>query len=484
MRILQLTTISLLFCSIIFFVPKIEAQTKPFTIGQILRAIASINDASGNQKKLISNKVISDIHQRQVDFALTKENEKLLRDEGANDELIEIIRQNSLSIPTPLSTPLTYPEIVKDLNSKVPNNDFKTKAQVLNFLIAQIKSRGVEKSLSPETEATLRQSGANDELIAAIRQKFPQTFATFLIEGDEFRQKNDCERAIVAYTKAIELDAKAANAFYGRGLCYLMKADNDRSLADLKDSARLDGRNADTFFYLGVLFEYSGDLNNANSYYQSAARLKPELNSSSLTKCLMLPSKGNAREEYTAGLDNKVKECSAAISSVPSFLTALIYAKRALIYRLQGEYDKGIADYEKAIQLKPQFSAANTGLSYIHNERGLFYYKNKDSQKAFDDFSQAIKLDTSNAAAYANRSSIHITQKDFDNAIADCNQALRLSNNRIPLAYNNRGFAYEMKGDAKQAVSDYNSALKLDPQYEPAKANLNRLQIPTIKKPE
>ncbi len=69
--------------------------------------------------------------------------------------------------------PLTYPEIITALGSTIPNKSFKTKTELINFLIGQIKSRRVDKPLTKDREDDLRQAGATDELIAAIKENSP-----------------------------------------------------------------------------------------------------------------------------------------------------------------------------------------------------------------------------------------------------------------------------------------------------------------------
>ena len=56
--------------------------------------------------------------------------------------------------------PLTYPEIVTALNTAVPNNAFRTKAQLIAFLIKDIERRRVDKPLTGDREDDLRQAGA------------------------------------------------------------------------------------------------------------------------------------------------------------------------------------------------------------------------------------------------------------------------------------------------------------------------------------
>lgn len=69
--------------------------------------------------------------------------------------------------------PLTYPEIFTALNTPIPNQSFKTKTDLINFLIAQVKARKVDKPLTKDREEDLRQAGATEELIAAIRANSP-----------------------------------------------------------------------------------------------------------------------------------------------------------------------------------------------------------------------------------------------------------------------------------------------------------------------
>ena len=66
--------------------------------------------------------------------------------------------------------PLTYPELITALNTRLPNSVFKNKTQLLNFLISQIRQRKVDKALTTEREELLREAGATEELIGVIRQ--------------------------------------------------------------------------------------------------------------------------------------------------------------------------------------------------------------------------------------------------------------------------------------------------------------------------
>lgn len=79
--------------------PAVRAQEKPLTLIQLRRAITTVKEKAGPEKSALLRKIAADVKARGVDFPLTPENEKLLRGEGATDDIIEIIRQNSPSVP-------------------------------------------------------------------------------------------------------------------------------------------------------------------------------------------------------------------------------------------------------------------------------------------------------------------------------------------------------------------------------------------------
>jgi tetratricopeptide (TPR) repeat protein len=77
------------------------------------------------------------------------------------------------------------------------------------------------------------------------------------------------------------------------------------------------------------------------------------------------------------------------------------------------------------------------------------------------------KLDKKNlAATYNNRGSYHFYKGDFDRAIAEFSQAIRVQ--AAAYSYANRGTAYSRKGDQERALIDLNEALRLDPKNDGA----------------
>ena len=64
------------------------------------------------------------------------------------------------------------------------------------------------------------------------------------------------------------------------------------------------------------------------------------------------------------------------------------------------------------------------------------------------------------ASAYNNRGSAWFGKGDFDRAIADYNESIRLAP-KWALPYNNRGVAWNGKGEFDRAIADYDASLAL-----------------------
>ncbi len=97
------------------------------------------------------------------------------------------------------------------------------------------------------------------------------------------------------------------------------------------------------------------------------------------------------------------------------------------------------------------------------------------AEKAFDatkqgNFAQAESYWTElvtefpdNPAVWSNRGNVRVIQNKLDEAIADFDQAIIITD-RYPDPFLNRGIAYELKQDWENAIADYNRVLTINPQ--------------------
>jgi tetratricopeptide (TPR) repeat protein len=160
------------------------------------------------------------------------------------------------------------------------------------------------------------------------------------------------------------------------------------------------------------------------------------------------------KEYSTKGqYDKAIDACTAAIGS-PDSVAYLAYDNRGFAYLQKGHFDKAIADFTKAIEMKPTEA-------YAYNYRGLSYYKQAQYDKAIADFNTAIKLEPKNDLSYRSRAFAYEGKKQFNKAIEDWGKAIELA--PIEFNYINRARLYHNEGRYDEAIADYSSLIKQNP---------------------
>ena len=96
-------------------------------------------------------------------------------------------------------------------------------------------------------------------------------------------------------------------------------------------------------------------------------------------------------------------------------------------------------------------------------DRGVAHYFKEDYQNAIKDYDEAIKLDPKRSRAYTNRGAAYKKLGRNEQALADESEAIKLDP-RVPEYFDNRGLSYADNGDYDRAIADYNEAIRLVPQ--------------------
>ena len=139
----------------------------------------------------------------------------------------------------------------------------------------------------------------------------------------------------------------------------------------------------------------------------------------------------------------------------PNLAEAEAYNTRGIAYCENGELDKAIAAFTKAIDLKPDYANA-------HYNQGIAYIKKGEVDKAWSAYYGAIQMKRNYAEAYNNRGIASQLKSETLHALQDFSTAIGL-NQELAEAYTNRGSLHLDRSDIQYALDDFYTAIKLDP---------------------
>ncbi|MBI1365118.1 MAG: tetratricopeptide repeat protein [Alphaproteobacteria bacterium] len=109
--------------------------------------------------------------------------------------------------------------------------------------------------------------------------------------------------------------------------------------------------------------------------------------------------------------------------------------------------------------------------------RGIIENRNRDLAAAIEDFDAALRIDSGLGEAVVNRGNSHFLAGRLDQALADYKAALELGVSKPWAAWYNIGLVYEAKNERSKARDAYERALKLNPDFELAKARLRKIDL-------
>lgn len=134
-----------------------------------------------------------------------------------------------------------------------------------------------------------------------------------------------------------------------------------------------------------------------------------------------------------------------------------------------GQYEKALELFKKAIELNPEFTEG-------YNNLGLTYTELKDEEKATEAFKKAIELDPDLSATYNNLGYAFYRMGSYEEAIEMYNEAIGRSKDNSS-AYTNLGNAYYKLNRIEEAIEAWKKALEIDPGNEKAQRNLKKFHI-------
>jgi len=123
------------------------------------------------------------------------------------------------------------------------------------------------------------------------------------------------------------------------------------------------------------------------------------------------------------------------------------------------DWDKAITAFRKAAQLDAHYGP---NLASALQQRATGYVSQKKFQEAIADYSEALKIKSDDRDIYERRAYAEMQLKDYDKALHDYNEAIKLAPDEAKY-YQVRALIYQNKGNFKAALADTVKTLQLDP---------------------
>merc|ERR1711939_246236 len=350
--------------------------------------------------------------------------------------------------------------------------------------------------------------------------------------GNKFFKAKDYDKAIVEYSKAVEADPTNPTYLSNRAAAYISANNYSQALGDSLQASRLDPNNDKILHRLARIYTSLGRPQDAldtyakipNASATDTAAARKALQSIELAEKRINSEDGNgnmalwsieqakqtlgrdtptprswqilkAKANLKVGTANALGEVQAISQSLmrenPMDAEAIVLAARAFYLRDEktgagkSDYERAEDYFRQALSLDPDNADARKNLRTMKRlDRARTsandMFKRGKYHDAVEAYSEALTIDPSNKVTNAkllgNRATARIKIKEFDEAKADCDQALKLDPTYTK-ARRLRAKATGESGDWEQAVKDYKALLEDNPQDQELNKELRNAEL-------
>jgi tetratricopeptide (TPR) repeat protein len=278
-----------------------------------------------------------------------------------------------------------------------------TGGQSVNFAIPSERISQLQLSAPMSLSDLVAATGRNK------RAKAVQLFR----DGLSFLSKDDCEKALPYFEKAVESDSSYADAWAQAGFCNEKLGRHNEALEASKKAVNLRP-SAESYFNIGLASFYLKQFRESADAYRQAIKLDPY----------------NAADAHYA---------------------------LGLVYRDWGRVDEEVQAYKQAIRLRPDYTSA-------YERLGARYMRSKKYTEAIEVFRQLIAQKPGDAVAPNNMGEAYLELNKLNEALEAFRQSIRLKPD-FGKAYYNLGKCLLAMGNRDGALEQYNILTNIDSEW-------------------
>ncbi|MEN6319074.1 MAG: tetratricopeptide repeat protein [Syntrophaceae bacterium] len=281
-----------------------------------------------------------------------------------------------------------------------------------------------------------------DDIASKFSSQDPEYYYYLALE---FYNIKNYEKEFENYQKAIALDPKYANAYFGLGDNSYDQGKYDEAIRYYNKAIEINPNYIDAIISIGNTYYNRGKYNEAIQYYKKAIDVDPN-------NFNAIISIGNAyfnRGKYNEAIQYYKK----AIEINPNDINAIISIGNTYFNR--GKYDEAIQYYKKAIEINPNDIDAifNIGSAYFSlgkHDEAIQYYK------------KAIEFDPKNIDTIINTGNTYYNLGKYDEAIQFYETVIEVSPRYTP-AYTNLAYIFKLQNKPYEIRRYVQETIKMNP---------------------
>ncbi|MDR2149938.1 MAG: tetratricopeptide repeat protein [Spirochaetaceae bacterium] len=252
----------------------------------------------------------------------------------------------------------------------------------------------------------------------------------------ENRQEN---LTIDDFTKMISTAPNNYNFYVYRGMLYWSKGDFDKAKDDFTKAIQINPFSFEAYNNRGSIYGHEKNYDLALTDYSKCV----EINQLAIDGYV---NRGSFYCDMLHDYKSAIEDFSRAIEIDPTDYEVYLFRCRA--YMALGEEKLAETDLKKAFEINP----------FVTEQ----WLKRRTEPP----------LDSESAEAHIQNVVEALGSHEYDFAIAEATEAIKIGSPLDAIAYSNRGIAHDAKGEYALAIEDCKKALALSPEYTKAYSNL------------
>lgn len=219
------------------------------------------------------------------------------------------------------------------------------------------------------------------------------------------------------FSKVIEYYPNFDNAYLGRAMVRLEKADTVQALADVEKALEINSNAFNGYLIRSeIALKHENDRKKALDNIDQAVKLKPKEANLYINRAYLR----YINDDYFGSM----ADYTYALQLEPLNKTALF--NRALLRTEVSDFDNALSDYNQILEMDPQNDLALYNRAVIFAEKGNY-------SSAISDITKLMEIYPSLGTPYYLRSEWHLAMGDKGKAKADYEKGEALTNSKVPV---------------------------------------------------